>query len=90
MSSYVGGDPESMTGGARSIHTAAGKVEGIGRAIASATSDAAAGYHDLTVALKRIGAATSTAVEDLGTQTKIAAALADSAAHDITVATGGG
>lgn len=91
MSGYVGGDPATMTDGAKTLHEAGGKVEEAGQGLTHVTTRAAghSGYAHLAAALRRIGAAAGTAVEDLGTQAKIAAALAESAAHDITAATGG-
>lgn len=91
MSGYVGGDPTAMTGGARTLHRTGTQVEQAGRAVAAAATQAAggAGYGDLAGALRRLGATAGTAIEDLGTQTKVAAALADAASHDMVTATGG-
>ncbi|MDH2414582.1 hypothetical protein [Nocardioides sp. CER19] len=91
MSGNVGGDPAAMTGGAKSLHGAGGKIEEAGRGLAHAVAQASgsAGYADLAGALRRLGAATGTAIEDLGTQTKIGAALAEAAAQDVVAASGG-
>lgn len=88
---FVGGDPDAMTGGARTLHIAGGKVEDAGRELtrAMATGSGSAGYADLAAALERLGAAVGTAVEDTGSQAQIAAALAEAAAGDIERATSG-
>jgi hypothetical protein len=91
MSGYVGGDPAAMTGGAKSLHRAGSRIEEAGRGLVDAAAQASggAGYADLAGAISRLGAAAGTAIEDLGTQTRIGAAIAESAAQDVVAAAGG-
>ncbi|WP_298885186.1 hypothetical protein [uncultured Serinicoccus sp.] len=85
---FVGGDPAQMGAGARALHRTGGRVEEIGRGLAQLPASGT-GYADLSTAVRRLGSAVGTAVEDTGTQTTIAAALADAAAQDIDTAGGG-
>lgn len=87
----VGGDPADMTGGAAKLTTAAAKVHDTGPALGRLTIGASgsAGYPDLEQALTRFGAAVGSSLEDLGTQCQLAAQLAQNAAHDLVLATGG-
>ena len=87
MSGFVGGDPQEMTEGSRALHRTGGRIEDAGGALRD-ISGSSAGHEGLSTAIRRLGAAVGTAVEDTGTQTKIAAALADSAAQDIHAAAG--
>ena len=88
MGGFVGGDPQAMGTGARALHRTGGRIQDIGRGLAQ-VQGSGAGYADLSTAVRRLGAAVGTAVEDTGTQTTIAAALADAAAQDIDTAGGG-
>ncbi|MFK5689233.1 hypothetical protein ACI3EY_06160 [Ornithinimicrobium sp. LYQ92] len=87
MGGFVGGDPQAMGESARALHRTGGRVEDIGRGLTE-VQGSAAGYADLSTAIRRLGAAVGTAVEDTGTQTTIAAGLADAAAQDIDSAGG--
>lgn len=82
MGGFVGGDPADMSAGARALLRTGERVEDIGRGLAQ-VQGSGAGYDDLSTAIRRLGAAVGTAVEDTGTQTTIAAGLADAAAQDI-------
>ncbi|WP_298746297.1 hypothetical protein [uncultured Serinicoccus sp.] len=88
MGGFVGGDPQEMGAGARALHRTGGRIQDIGRGLAQ-VQGSGAGYADLSTAVRRLGSAVGTAVEDTGTQTTIAAALADAAAEDIDTAGGG-
>ncbi|WP_022924623.1 hypothetical protein [Serinicoccus marinus] len=87
MSGFVGGDPQEMTEGSRALHRTGGRIEDAGGALRD-ISGSSAGHEVLSTAIRRLGAAVGTAVEDTGTQTKIAAALADAAAQDIHAVAG--
>lgn len=87
---FVGGDPASMTGGARTLSRASRHIGSAKMGVAEATSRAASGsgHESLSASLNRWGAVLAAAAEDTGTQAGIAAGLADYAAADLERAMG--
>lgn len=87
----VGGDPAQMTGGAAELTTSGTVIEQTAAAISSeaSSSSGAAGYSDLAGAISRLGAGLGASVEDVGSQCRLAAQLAENAADDLVSATGG-
>jgi hypothetical protein len=90
MSGGVGGTPETISAGARQLSGAARAVGATGKGISSAGGQAAgaAGDGRIAAAVERFAAAWSRTTEDVGTELRAAALLANNAAEDLAVAGG--
>lgn len=79
-----------MTGGARTLSQAGQRIGSAQAGISDATTQAAGGAGDESLAgsLHRWGAVLAAAAEDTGTQAAVAAGLAEYAADDLERATG--